>query len=696
MIKLGISAVHRLFKVQSKYALPWLLAMLVHVSMQSVYADESAMPINEDDYMGDVPTVLSVSRLLQPISDAPSAVTIINRETIRASGIVALPEIFRLVPGFYVGVNAGYVYNTNHVASYHGMTSAYAGAMQVLINGRSVYTPLYGGVQWSEIPLAITDIERIEITRGPNAASYGANAFFGVINIITQAPSDAPANTIVTNNGENLHEIFYRHSETINDLSVRATIGFRHDDGLDNRNDYKGTRFLNAQAEYQLDMANHLEFEFGVTDGRRGEGNPKIDKNFLIPRTKSIDGNYELIRWRHNISATSDFVLQGYHAFDRSDDGTNVDIISVLRESGRPDLIPRILSATQYLPILVENERYDVEAQQNFALNKSIRGVWGASVRQDTLLSPFYLASNQKDYFNLQRLFGHIEWQANEHVVMNVGAMLEHNDFTGSDVSPRASINFKITPNHTLRYGVSTALRTPSYVDDKLSRRIIIPTVAPNKPLIFLADGNLGNLQPEHILSREIGYIGKAGNVNWDVRLFDDHLSSVISGASNRNFPIPPQYDLVTPFSIRQRVNGGDAEISGYETQINWQLAKTTHVLLNYAFVRISQTKPKLTSDFIKSAPRNTISVLATHQFNQQWDASVACYQTSSVEALSDGDPVPLARHCDTRLAKKFQIKHVQGELSLVVNNVFNSHYLEFARYNVLNRRALINLTLDF
>ncbi|MBC7787028.1 MAG: Plug domain-containing protein [Methylophilaceae bacterium] len=79
----------------------------------------------------------------------PSAVTIITREIIHDAGIVDLPDIFRLVSGFYVAANAGYMHNTNHVVSYHSMTNAYAGAMQVLINGRSVYTPLYGGVQWS-------------------------------------------------------------------------------------------------------------------------------------------------------------------------------------------------------------------------------------------------------------------------------------------------------------------------------------------------------------------------------------------------------------------------------------------------------------------------------------------------------------------------------------------------------------------
>ena len=122
-----------------------------------VFADN----LSEEDYCGELPKVLTVSRLAQAAADAPSAVTVIDRATIRASGAVDIPELFRLVPGMYVGTNAGFVYSTDYAVSYHGLNSAYVGSMQVLINGRSVYSPLYGGVKWSELPLAIADIERI-------------------------------------------------------------------------------------------------------------------------------------------------------------------------------------------------------------------------------------------------------------------------------------------------------------------------------------------------------------------------------------------------------------------------------------------------------------------------------------------------------------------------------------------------------
>ena len=199
--------------------------------------DGAALNLSEDDYIGEVPKVLTVSRLAQSKQDSPSAVTVIDREIIRASGIVDIPELFRLVPGFYVGKNAGFIYNANHVVSYHGMASAYAGSMQVLINGRSVYSPLFGGVNWSELPITVDDIDRIEITRGPNAASYGANSFLGVISIITKDAKDSTGSSLRIAHGTGRNEAFYRYGGELNDVKYRVSAGYREDDGLDNRND---------------------------------------------------------------------------------------------------------------------------------------------------------------------------------------------------------------------------------------------------------------------------------------------------------------------------------------------------------------------------------------------------------------------------------------------------------------------------
>jgi iron complex outermembrane receptor protein len=664
---------------------------------QQGYPIAFADNLSEDDYLGELPKVLTVSRLSQSLADSPSAVTVIDRATIRASGAVDIPELFRLVPGMYVGANAGYVHNTNHAVSYHGMTTAYPGAMQVLINGRSVYSPLYGGVQWSELPIALMDIERIEVTRGPNAASYGANSYFGVINIITQTASEAPSNSIVATHGNGRNEAFYRHAGKLNDLNYRFTTGYRQDDGLTDRNDFKRTRFLNAQADYQLNVDNSLEFEFGLTDGARGEGNIEEDSILFLPRTKQINNHFELVRWRHRISDSSDFVLQAFHNFDRSDDKTTSTnlrpVADVLIGPGAGALL---LNDTVTIKNLVETERFDLEAQHNFALGKDIRAVWGGSVRRDSMYAPHYLGTNKTDYFDLQRMFGHVEWQAHQKLVFNAGAMVEHNDFTGTDISPRASINLKFNPNHTVRLGYSSALRTANYVEEKFNRRVTVPTVAPNPTLLVQFYADRGNLDPEQIISREIGYLGKLGNISLDTRIFHDTINDHIRIANRDDFVTPPGFLLVNPDAVGTGANGGNAVIQGFEAQAKWHLASSTHLMLNFAHVNIRERQRRLTNNFDESMPSNTISALLTHKFNQNWDASFAYYQTSETTQLGDGTNVDLIRRADLRVARKFNAGRWNGEVSAVVENLFNNHYEEFAYYNTLNRRGRINLRLDF
>lgn len=658
--------------------------------------------LSEDDYIGEVPRVLTVSRLSQSMADAPSTATILDRETIRASGAIDIPELFRLVPGMYVGTNAGYVYNTNHAVSYHGMTSAYSGAMQVMINGRSVYSPLFGGVNWSELPIAIADIERIEITRGPNAASYGANSFFGAINIITQNPAEQAGASVNATHGNGRNESFARYAGKLNDLDYRVTAGYREDDGLDKRNDFKRTRLLNAQANYQLSTNNSLEFEFGLADGARGEGNINEDNILFLPRTKQIDNHFGLIRWRHNISDTSDFSLQAYHNYDRSDDETtSINLRPLLPAPFRPFLA----SDAAFVKNEVIQERTDIEAQHTFSIGNSMRTVWGGSVRQDTMYAPHYLATKKTDRFNLQRLFGHVEWRPFEKLTLNTGAMLEHNDFTGTDISPRASINFKLNPSHTFRLGVSSALRTPNYLEEKFQDRLVLPLTQPNplplNPSALIAQfrANKGHVDPEQIISRELGYLGKFGNLQLDVRAFSDRINDVIRFDQRTDFTAPVNTILLNPLldiDVNSANNRGSAAVEGLEWQANWAFTSKTKLMLNHAYIHIRETQDGLKVEYIDSAPRNTVSALITHRVNQNWDASFAYYQTSEVHSLGDGNRVDLARRTDARLARQFNSGRWKGEVSAVVENLFNEHYEDFADYNTLKRRGRINLRLDF
>ena len=686
-----------------------MLMLTLIIANTTLHAQESKQrDLSEEDYIGDVPKVLTVSRLSQSSADAAAAVTVIDRETISAYGIVDLPEIFRLVPGFYVGANAGFVYSTDYAVSYHGLNSAYVGSMQVMINGRSVYSPLYGGVNWSELPLAIADIERIEITRGPNAASYGANAFQGTINIITQITDGLSSNRVIATHGNGRNEVFYTHSAKLNALDYRFTAGYRQDDGLRERDDLKRTRFINVQADTTLDLTNAIEIELGLADGTRGEGMIRnIDGDVIgdpfvfLPRTKQINNYFGLVRWQHQISETSDLTVQAYHSYDRSNDSTtSVDlrpIIASLPSRFAPLIAENLVSNAIFIKNEVIQKRTDLETQHTFAWGNKIRAVWGASIRKDTLQAPFYLSSSKTQTFDLKRLFGHVEWQANPKLTFNTGAMIEHNDFTGTDISPRASVNFKLHPDHTLRLGISSALRTANYVEEKFQDKVTINTKIPNpKTLIFQYRANLGNLNPEQIISREVGYMGKFGHFNVDARLFSDLISDVIRETNRTDFTVPSNTFLLNPRSVRFFENSGSAEMNGLEFQAKWRVRSQTNLLLNYAYTHIRQTRSTLKEEYVDAMPRNTLSALITHRFNPKWDGSVVYYQTSKTHMLGDGNDVDLVRRADVRLARQFKNGPVTGEFSAVVENMFNNHYEEFADYNTHKRRARINVLVNF
>jgi iron complex outermembrane receptor protein len=671
-----------------------LLSLCLLLCSDFVYAETLPIQIaqlSEDDYLGEVPQVLTIARLRQAASDTPSASTIIDRETIRAAGIIDLPEVFRLVPGFYVGTNAGFIQNTNHVVSYHGLTDAYSRSMQVMIDGRSIYQPLYGGVQWSEIPITINDIERIEVTRGPNAASYGANAFLGTINIITQAPTGNTANRISVNHGNGRNEAFYHRSGKLNNLNYQVSAGYREDDGLSNRSDFKRTNLLNGRANLKVSDIHDIDFQLGYAEGKREEGDDLPDALFFMPRTHDISNHYELIKWNMHLSPKYDFYVQAFHTRDNSDDVVSTAALSA-----------PVSPSVQSFRNPYEFDRYDIETQLSGVLSDDFQYAVGGSIRRDKLYSPFWIGSNKVQNFDLTRLFAQAQYDIHPKLTLNGGFMIENNDFTNTDFSPRASMNIHVTPNQTVRLGYSEAFRTPSYLEEKFRGGVLISTTLPQR-LLYQRFFNEGDLKPEKIQSREIGYVAKWANVSIDAKFFHDTISNSITEFDNNSFVAPAGTVLVTdsngnPLDIGTFRNQGSLDTRGFETQIQLMLSPDTKLMVNYAHMKNlpNNVKTNEVDDLIDATPRDMSSFLLTHRFNSDWDASFSGYYNSPVRALGDGNPVDSNHRFDARVAKRFRWNANDGEVSLNVQNLTDRHEKEFADYNVLRRRAFVNVRLDF
>ncbi|MDX1458933.1 MAG: TonB-dependent receptor plug domain-containing protein, partial [Marinobacter sp.] len=215
-----------------------LLAPLI-LAHSAVCADDlvAALDVSdafEEDYgfllEGPVPEVLTTTKLRQPKSRGPGTTTVIQGQLIRDLGILKLVEVFRLVPGMTVG----FVGSNRPVTSYHGTVAYDQRRLQVLIDGRTAYLPSLSGVDWNTMPVALENIERIEISRGPNAAAYGINAFLGTINIITRSPEDTQGVSLHTSYGSRGHKkVFGSVGDVTNDYDWRLSYERRDEEGFD-------------------------------------------------------------------------------------------------------------------------------------------------------------------------------------------------------------------------------------------------------------------------------------------------------------------------------------------------------------------------------------------------------------------------------------------------------------------------------
>ncbi|HSJ80445.1 MAG TPA: TonB-dependent receptor plug domain-containing protein, partial [Thiobacillus sp.] len=286
------------------------------------YAAQAA--ITEADFLDEMPVVLSVSRMSQPVNEAPAAVTVIDSDMIRASGFRDIPDLLRLVPGFSVA----YTRDNTWAVGYHGMADAFSRRFQVLVDGRSFYSAAYGVVNWGELPLSIDDIERIEVVRGPNAATFGANAFFAVINIITKEAVQVPGTFASLQYGEQgMAGVTLRHGGGEGDLNYRLTFSaqnrdrFETDvvDGAASGKLFEESRtyFLNGRADYRLSATDELSAQFGASVGDWQAGrlySPPRPDHFLEPRQQDVDAQYAQVKFRRALGVDDEWSLQFYHS----------------------------------------------------------------------------------------------------------------------------------------------------------------------------------------------------------------------------------------------------------------------------------------------------------------------------------------------------------------------------------------------
>jgi iron complex outermembrane receptor protein len=674
------------------------------------YAAEST-PSNissEEYYFQEMPVVLTASRLSQPMSEAPSAMTVIDREMIKASGFRSVAELMRLVPGMYVGFQDA----NNPVVSLNGASEQYSRRMQILIDGRSVYMPPFGGVSWADLPLITEDIERIEVVRGPSTSSHGANSFYGVINIITRGAESQDGGSVsgMVGYASDASARFGRSGEK---FDYRVSVGYRSDQGIDNSilNDHNSTRLINWRSNYRPTTADSVDMQIGRSDGVYGGGIAGRPENAFRDTTAQSD--FQQASWLHSWSATDESKLTYSHSSHDSLD-PYLCFNSGTCQGYNISTTPISAGFTQQF---VYSQRNELELQNINQLGSNNRLVWGGATRRDYADYPLFLGRSYT--LNLWNVFAHDEWRINQATVLNVGTMFEDDGMGNQNNSPRASLNYHLTPEHSVRLGLSTATRSPvmaeAYMDanNTLLGGAFAPPLAP--------------LTPEKILSKEVGYTGEFRSLGLTVdgRAYIEQISDMIFldkfvgpayQDSFKNLLSAEYRGVETTLKYRWDENHSwlSANYSYQESSINFSAYPTQYFNPSADPTGQYSTAGALVQNwyrtdllgiFPQAIPKNSASLLLSQRLGDSWQLGAGYYWREAIRVGNVGadvTPETMMHRLDLRIAKsfKFGAKNT-AEVAAVVQNASQDGYTNYGTVNatanvLFARRGWLTATINF
>ena len=565
---------------------------------------EEAWP-TEQDYFMDLPVALTATRLQQPLIEAPASVTVIDRDWISGSQARDIHELLRMVPGFVIGAANG----GRPIVTYHGFSEQFVRQLQVLVDGRSIYTSINGGTQWGNLDLTPDDIERIEVIRGPNAAAYGSNSFFAIINILTRHSAETQGNRVTTRLGSNgVRDLRWRHGGSTEHSHYRVAMQRKEDDGFRDKNDHRRIDTFSARSDWDALPGIGITTQVGLGQSRKG-----------------IDGVRGAIGAQPNREFTRDVGHLQLQLQDNRDPDTTHRVQYYFQFHDLEDDFETVNADGQRNTATLESraQRHDLELESSHRLSPDARIVYGGSARLDRSASSYYFDDGGWIENNFYRVFGHWEWSPTAQWLVNLGGMYEYNDITGDNLMPRAAFVYLPHPEHSLRLVASRATRTPSLAEEELR---IVDRSRPGDERV-LAESQ-GGLAPEIIHSLELGYHGRFadGRLTADVKLFRNQLRDLIQ--------VP--YDSFHLFETQGKFrNIGGLTLQGVETQ--WDYRPTPHLRLLAGFALLNtsgvDTDARPQAD---SIPGHTANLGVMFTPDAPWTLSAEYYHYGSIDWLDD------------------------------------------------------------
>src|SRR5438094_5648702 len=607
--------------------------------------------------------VTSVAKRTQKVADAAAAIFVITQEDIRRSGAASIPEALRMVPGLQVAR----IDENKWAIGSRGFNGRFDNKLLVLIDGRSVYTPLFSGVYWNVQDVMLEDVDRIEVIRGPGATLWGANAVDGVINVITKKAKSTQSTVVTAGAG----------------TEERAAGGVRYGSKLGDNTYYRAyAKYFDwGPSAYPSGMTAHDGWD-ALRGGFRADWTPtgansltlqgdmyrsRFDETLTVAslsppyaNTFPNDGKYSggnlLGRWNHT-SERSSMSLQMYY------DNTTITDHSLFGD---------------------HQNIFDIDFQHGFHAGDSQQFVWGfgyRSIRDKN--DPSFTVSLQPNQVTLNQFSTFLQDEISlldNRVQITLGSKFERNEFTGFEIEPNARLLWTVIPNQSIWTGVSRAVPTPALTEEGLRlNQAVIPPGTPSNPAplpVVLAVIGSHQFNSEDLLAYELGYrVQATSNLSLDLATFYNSYSGLRTAEPGTPFVEPPQAptDIVIPFVAANKMSGGTY---GLELFADWKVVPKWRLAGSYSYLQMNIHK---NSDSLDPIPDNPNGSSPRHQW----------YLRSSVDLPKHFEQDTTLRFVDhlpsLNLPNYYSLDAHLGwrpvtslELSIGGQNLLNNWHLEF------------------
>lgn len=619
-------------------------------------AEKDLADLSLEELMNE--SVTSVSKKETRLGDSPAAIALLTPEDIRRSGHASLPELLRMVPG----LDVARVHGNEWAISARGLTGQYANKLLVLVDGRSVYSPMFAGVYWNVQDLVLEDIDRIEVIRGPGATLWGANAVNGVINITTKSAKETQGGLVTATFGtEHRPSASIRYGgQVARDVYYRIYVssfnrkGFVANPGAEPPDDWDMTR-VGAQLDWEPAKDDRLSLQAEYYSGTTGEhfDGVSLTAPFVRPQdlVRRNSGGHVLGRWSRQFSSESQLTVQTYYDRFRHWDGD----------------------------IAETRDTLDLGVQHRFAAGSRHDVVWGFDCRytSDHLSPTFYLSFNpERQQERLYSVFLQDEITiVPDRLKLTVGSKVEHNDNTGVEVQPGGRLLWQPADGQTLWASISRAVRTPSRYD-RDSR--LNAAVSPTSSVPFLVS-LLGkpDADAEELIAYEAGYrlevskrlsIDLAGYYN----RYDGILAYVAGPVVFENDPAPPH--LLLPLHYENLASG---VTYGSEAMVQWRVTDHWKLTASHTWIHI-RMQPDLT--VAEEAPQHQFQLRSYLDLPHRLQLNAAIYHVGSIIVPLDNARAKLDAYLRLDLGLSWQPTESM-ELGLWGQNLLDPGHAEFGSF---------------